>query len=441
MSDMSYMNPRIEEYLQQANPWWRGAPFERFVGKPRDRYVERIFSSFSLDEIKVLFGVRRSGKSTIVYQLIERLLQDGVPPANIIFVNFENNIFLPFMNDAGFLDDLVEYARSLTNPKGRVYLFLDEVQEVAGWERWANKVHEQKLPLHLLLTGSSSTLQSVELATLLTGRNLSFEIRPLDFSEYIFFKTGRHVERKSFSHYGQERSEYMHLFRGYLEEGGFPGVVLTEDRVLREALLRQYFQDIIYRDLVRKHGVRQPVKLENLALYLISNVGRALSYRNIAGAMGIAVDTLKEYISSFERACLFSFLSPFAFSTKHKLRETHNRKIYTVDHGLRNVLAMTVDRDEGFTVENIVFNKLKGEKLLGYIEDPEVDFAFNRTGVNHLVQVCVAPELPTRELENLKAHEIQKSRKLIVSGNIHDVRDDVEILPAWYYLLDGWALR
>ena len=433
---MSCMNPRIEEYLQQANPWWRGAAFDRFVGKARVRYVERIYSSFSMDEIKVLFGVRRSGKSTIVYQLIEKLLQDGVPSANIIFVNFENNIFSPFLGEAGFLDDLVEYARSLTNPKGRVYLFLDEVQEVVGWERWANKVHEQKLPLHLLLTGSSSTLQSAELATLLTGRNLSFEIRPLDFPEYIFFKTGRRIERRPFSHYGQERSEIMHLFRGYLEEGGFPGVVLTEDRVLREALLRQYFQDIIYRDLVRKYSVRQPVKLENLALYLISNVGRALSYRNIAGAMGIAVDTLKEYIGYFERACLFSFLPPFAFSTKHKLRETHNRKIYTADHGLRNVLAMNVDRDEGFVVENIVFNKLKGEKLLGYIEEPEVDFVFNRGGVNHLVQISVASELPPREFENLKGHDFKRPRRLIVSGNIHDVSDDVEILPAWYYLLD-----
>jgi hypothetical protein len=430
------MNPRIEEYLQQANPWWRGEGFDAFVGKARPRYVEPISKSFLLDEIKVLFGVRRSGKSTIVYQLIDKLLQESVPPANIIFINFENNIFSPLINEIGFLDDLVEYARSLTNPKGRVYLFLDEVQEVPGWERWANKVHEQKLPLHLLLTGSSSTLQSAELATLLTGRNLSFEIRPLDFSEYLFFKTGKFFEKKQLSQYGQEKSEVMHLFRSYLEEGGFPGVVLTEDRVLRESLLRQYFQDIIYRDLVRKYSIRQPVKLENLALYLISNVGRALSYRNIAGSMGIAVDTLKEYIGYFERACLFSFLSPFAFSVKHKLRETHNRKIYTADHGLRNVLAMNIDRDEGFTVENIVFNKLKGEKLLGYLEDPEVDFVFNRAREHHLVQVSVGSELPSREFDNLNRHDFKKARRLIVSGNIHEQKDDIEVLPAWYYLLN-----
>lgn len=430
------MNPRIEECLHQANPWWRGAPFDKFAGVARARYIERIFKSFSLNEIKVLFGVRRSGKSTIVYQLIERLLHDGTPPSNIIFINFENNIFSPFLNEAGFLDDLVEYARSINNPKGRMFLFLDEIQEVTGWERWANKVHEQKLPMHLLLTGSSSTLQSAELATLLTGRNLSFEIKPLDFSEYIFFKAGRWIEKKPYASYGEEKSEIMHFFRGYLDEGGFPGVVLAGDRELKQSLLRQYFQDIIYRDLVRKYNVRHPLKIENLALYLISNVGRALSYRNIAGAMGIAIDTLKEYIGYFEHACLFSFLSPFAFSTKHKLRETHNRKIYTADHGLRNVLAMNVDRDEGFIVENMVFNKLKGEKLLGYLEDPEVDFVFNRGGGNHLVQVSVAADLPLREFENLERDDFRKPTKTIVSENIADVIDDVDIVPAWHYLLE-----
>lgn len=429
------MNPRIEEYLEQANPWWHGKRFDNFIGKPRPRYVENIYKSFSLNEIKVLYGVRRSGKSTILYQLVQKLLEDEVPTENIIFVNFENNIFLPHLEDVNFLDSILEFAKSLTNPKGRIYLFFDEIQEVAGWESWANKIYEQKKSIHLLLTGSSSTLQSAELATLLTGRNLSFEIKPLDFQEYIFFKKGTSVEKKTFSQYGDEKSELAYYFRNYLHEGGFPGVVLTEDRSLQESLLRQYFQDIIYRDLVRKYNVRQPVKLENLALYLMSNVGRALSYRNIAGSMGIAVDTLKEYITYFERACIFSFLSPFAFSAKHKLREMHNRKIYTVDLGLRNVMATSFDSDEGFSVENLVYNKLKGEKLLGYNEAPEIDFVFNREGKNHLVQVSVGETLPEREFSNLEKADFKNSTKCIVSDNLYSAEGDVDIIPAWQYLL------
>lgn len=429
------MNVKIEEYLYEANPWWQGKDFHRFLGVERESYVSKIYRSFKLNEVKVLFGVRRSGKSTMIYQLIARLIKDKVPAQNIIFINFDNNIFSSLTDDPVFLDDLFEKAKTLNNSKGRIFLFLDEIQEIPGWERWVNKIFEQKKNIHIMLTGSSSTLQSTELSTLLTGRNLSFEISTLNFKEYLFFKTGRVFEQKEFAKYGDEKTEIVHYFNKYLEEGGFPAVVLADDDELKKALLRQYFQDIIYRDLVRKYKIRSPKKLENLAIYLISNIGRALSYRNIAGSMGIAVDTLKEYIDYFERAGFFSFLSPFTFSTKQKLREMHNRKIYVADHGFKNVFALNYDQDSGFVVENIIYNKLKTEKLLGYTDDPEIDFAFNRDRKNYLVQVSFTNSIPQREFDNFEDIRFKKHTKLIISANTYEDSGDIKVLPAWYYLL------
>lgn len=428
------MNREIEEYLHKTNPWWHGLDFKTHIGIWRYSYVEKIHRSFSIREMKVLYGIRRCGKSTILYQLIKTLLEQGTPQKNIAFINFENNLFSPYLNTPGFLDDLFETIKRINLPKGPLFLFLDEIQEVPLWEKWANKIYEQKLDIQLVLTGSSSTLQSTELATLLTGRNLSFEIKPLNFQEYLFFKTGSPVEKKDYYDMLDKKTELTHYFENYLQEGGFPGIVLTQDPELKEALLRQYFQDILYRDLIRKYEIRQPLKLENLAIYLVSNIGRALSYRSMANTMGIAIDTLKEYLSYFEKAGLFSFLPPFTFSLKSKLRDTHPNKIYVTEHGLRNVAALNYDRDEGFIVENITFQKIKNEKLLGYIDKPPIDFAFHKKGL-YLLQVSYTDSLHPREQESLEKAPLKSENKIIVSKNVFENTEKIKTIPAWYYLL------
>ncbi|MCM8775348.1 MAG: ATP-binding protein [Candidatus Omnitrophica bacterium] len=428
------MDAKIEELLHKSNPWWHKKEFQAQLGLPRHAYVERISKAFSIREIKVLYGVRRSGKSTLLYQIIRKLLDQGIPPQNIALVNLENNLFAPWIAQRDFLDRLFETIVTLHNPQGKVFLFLDEIQEAPFWEKWVTKMYEQKSPLQITVTGSSSSMQSTELATLLTGRNLSFEIKPLNFQEYLFFKTGHLYEKKDYDEMLDQKTELAHYFERYLQEGGFPGIVLTQDETLKENLLKQYFQDILYRDLVRKYEVRHPVKLENLAFYLASNIGRALSYRKISATMGLAVDTLKEYLSHFERAGLFSFLGPFTFSSKAKLREVHNRKIYIADHGLRNVAALGSGRDTGFTVENLVFHKLKGEKLLGYTEAPEIDFAFSRAGI-HLIQVCYEEDFPPRELEAFEKLRLNRKVNILISKNTYQPVGKIKILPAWYYLL------
>ena len=424
------MNQAVEELLHQTNPWWRGKDFKAHTGILRERYVHKIFKSFSVREIKILYGVRRSGKSTLLYQLIQHLLNHRTPAKNVAFVNFENNLFVPVIDQPSFLDQLLETIQKITNPKGEMFLFLDEIQEVKGWEKWANKIYEQKRPIHLVFTGSSSSMQSTELATLLTGRNLSFEIKPLDFQEYLLFKTGKVPVKESYEAFSDQRAELKHYFEKYLKEGGFPGIVLTKDPGLKDDLLRQYFQDILYRDLIRKHEIRQPLKLEALALYLISNMGRSLSYRSLAGTLNIAVETLKEYLIYFERSGLFSFLPPFSFSLKPRLRDTVRKKIYVADVGLRNAAAWNIGGDTGFLVENLIFQLLKGEKSLGYTEDPEIDFAFIKQG-SHLVQVCYADSIPPREVAAFQKTSLKSKSKILISKDACQPSARIRMIPAW----------
>jgi len=431
---MTSMNTDILEYLREANPWWSGRSFDRLAGRPRPDYVEPVFKAFSAREIKILYGIRRSGKSTIFYQLIQRLLRESVPATNIFFVNLESNLFGPLIEKANFLDRLLETLKTLTNPKGLIYLFLDEVQEVPKWEKWAHKIHELKLPVQMIASGSSSTLQSSDAGEMITGRNLSFEIRPLGFGEYLFFKTGKRPVKKNYADHAGERAECLHHFEKYLEEGGFPAVVLTEDPAIKEHLLKQYFQDILYRDIIRKAQIRSPIKLEGLGYFLISNIGRSLSYRKISATLNLAVETLKEYLALFEKAGLFLYLSPFSYSTKAKLKEPHQRKIYTADSGLRNACSLTHGRDSGYLVENLVFQSLRRHKILGYMEKPEIDFA-HFDGGNHLVQVSYADELADREQQVFDKVKLKIQSRILITKSTFETRGRIQLIPAWYYLL------
>ncbi len=210
---------------------------------------------------------RRAGKSTILYQVINKLQDDGIDPKAILHINFEEPGLSPYLQPA-LLDQLYDLYRSRIFPKGRAYIFLDEIQNVPEWERWVRARNDLE-NIKIFITGSSSALLSGELATVLSGRNFCFNIYPLSFKEVLKFKNIS-VPNKPFP--STPPAEVHYALNEYLQWGGFPRVVLAKHDEERARILRRYFDEILFKDIVQRYEIRNVMALQFDA-YLI-NIAR-----------------------------------------------------------------------------------------------------------------------------------------------------------------------
>ncbi|MEW6609989.1 MAG: AAA family ATPase, partial [bacterium] len=212
------------------------------IGVLREEYLTRIKRYLSTDEIVVVTGVRRSGKSTLLLQVIFELIKNNLPSINTLYVNFEDPRFYNFLN-IDLLDRIWQAYNDYLKPKGKVYLFLDEVQKIIGWENWVRAKYDRKEAVKIFVTGSNAELLSSEFASLLTGRHLELFITPLSFREFLIFK-GMGIKTDKLW-WIQNKNRLNNFTLEYLQLGGFPKIVLTRDELLRKELLTQYFNDIL----------------------------------------------------------------------------------------------------------------------------------------------------------------------------------------------------
>lgn len=416
----------LEDSIREWNPWWaEGAVPESLLGEERD-LLEDLHRSLKVKHVKDIIGVRRAGKTTLMYQLIQRLISEGVSPKRIVFLNFDD----PEIGMAPF-PKLLEAIYRITP---RVdYLFLDEVQQREGWERWVRTQYDTSRFRQIIVSGSSASLLSRDVSRVLTGRHITFRLRPFSFREYL-----RHVGWRDFSvdRILGRRGELLYHLRRYLEEGGFPEVA-GKDEYSRKRILVNLFRDIVERDVAARHGVDADVA-ERIAFYLISNISKEYSLRRVAAAAGVSVETTERHISHLVDSFLFYRLRLFSYSVRQQFRE--NKKIYCVDTGLVNAVAFKVGRELGRALENAVFLKLEDdEREVYYWKDRkgEVDFLLSRgSSVEGLLQVCV--ELKEREFSSLKrAMEFYGvKRGVVVTENTAGEEDSVELIPAWRFLLN-----
>jgi len=211
-------------------------------------------------QILALIGIRRAGKSTLMFQLMEELVDRGVDEKGLLYVNFEEPLFTQYLS-LNLLDNILTAFREIVRPSGRIFLFLDEIQNIPSWERWVRVRTDQGVKV--IISGSSSRLLSSELATLLTGRQISFPIHPFSFSEFIFSQ-GVHTENLLDAL--KQKAEIGALLHDYLKWGGFPEAVLITDEYKKRILLRQYFEDILYKDVAFRHGLKDINLLKKLTL-------------------------------------------------------------------------------------------------------------------------------------------------------------------------------
>ena len=302
-------------------------------------------------EIIDLIGPRRSGKSSILKLIVKRLgLKD-----NYLFINFADPIFIT-NNEPAVIEELIQVFREYFNPKLE-YLFFDEIQDITHWERAIRKLRDDD-KFKIFLTGSSSKLLSGELSTLLTGRHQSYRILPLSFQEFIAFRGVVLAGKRDLVL--KEKTLLKH-FDEYLSIGGFPEIVLTNNR----ELLKSYFFDIVQKDVVMRYDVREKEVLQKMAVYLMSNAAKIASVETLKNTFSISFALASSYIEYLKEAFLIFDLQQFSYSlkTQHKAL----KKIYSIDTGLSNAVSFKFSEDIGRALENVVFLELlKGGNEIYY---------------------------------------------------------------------------
>ncbi|MGM0682451.1 MAG: ATP-binding protein, partial [Thermodesulfobacteriota bacterium] len=264
---------KLFEIVSNYNRFWSGEGLD--AGVERD-ILGPVVRQLSGREVIVLKGVRRSGKSTLMNQVIRHLLAGGADPHQILRVNLEEPL-LAMEYSIELLEQIYRTYREKINPEGHCWLFLDEIQNIPGWESWVRGRGETE-KIKVFVTGSSARMLSRDIGTKLTGRQISFEIFPLSFQEFLRFNE---VVVSTETDYIGRKPLIRKLFEQYMQYGGFPEVVLKKEDEDKSLLLKSYFDDIVYRDITARHEIRDIANLRNLAVYMLTNTARLTSVNKL----------------------------------------------------------------------------------------------------------------------------------------------------------------
>lgn len=351
--------------------------------------------------VKVLTGIRRSGKSTIMKMIMDKLENERhIPKENIISMRFDSMEYEDMTAKQMF-----ETIKAGLSVQGRTYLFLDEVQEISGWEKVVNSFLGE-YDVDIYVTGSNSRMMSSEIATYLTGRYVSFQVYPLSFEEYLAFR--REVTEVKNPH--QELADYVRL-------GGFPATHLraySQDEVY--TIVRDIYNSTIFSDIVRRNQIRKVDQLERVVKYTFSNVGNTFSAKSISDYLksekrSIDNETVYSYLEKLEKAYILHRCSRYDLQGKEILKT--QEKFYLADTSLRySVLGYGPD-SVAPSLENVVYLELcrRGYKVyIGKTTDGEVDFVASRQGEKLYVQV-------TQEIHSEKTEKREYERLLEIKDN------------------------
>ncbi len=385
----------------------------------------------ALPHAVVVSGVRRCGKSTLLNQVIGDHYKDGV-----YYLNFEDERLVDFTVED--FNDLYEVFLELYGEK-KVFFF-DEIQNIPKWEMFVRRM--QGKGCKFFITGSNASLLSKELGTKLSGRNINIELFPFSFLEFLSFKGVQPSKNGLFL--TVERATLKKHFSEYLRHGGMPEYLKYQDRVL----LKRVYEDILYRDIVARYGIKQVKPLRELGLYLLSNIGGTFSYNNLKKVLGLgSMNTIKSYADYLENSYLIFLISKFSYSLKEQFVAL--KKIYCIDNGLAESIAFQFSKNKGKFLENLVFLELKriGSEIYYYktTNNLEVDFLV-KTGKKNLQLIQVADNLDNdktrqREINSLtRAMEELKLKEALILTD--DTEDDlkiegkrIKIIPLYKWLL------
>jgi uncharacterized protein len=376
-------------------------------------------------QISVITGIRRSGKSTLLLQLAD-LFHD------FHFITFDDERLLNFQV-ADFNTLLIELNKLIPSQT----IVIDEVQNIEGWERFIRRLHDEGYKV--FISGSNSKLLSSELATHLTGRYIKTELYPFSFAEYLQLKEIDFKEKSTLN-----LGKLSSALDEYLSKGGFPEFLISDD----PEFLHRIYEDIIYRDLIVRFGIKNIKGFKNMTQYLFTNFTKETNYNSLAGILGFSSTTsVRDYVSYLSESYMIFELYRYDYSLKKQYQS--NKKIYTIDNGLRNAISFRTGQDKGRMLENLIFIELKRRGIECWFyktnTNLEVDFLWfdNKP---RLMQVCydlTDPFTLKREISALETamKELSVKSSLILSYN--EKRDvvtntgTISVIPVMEWLLDN----
>ena len=410
------------------------------VYKNRDLYLNKLIAFQDTEPVKIVTGIRRCGKSSLLKLMVRHLLETGVTKEQIVEMNFESHEFKDMTADS-----LYRYVQGLSIPGKRMYLFFDEIQRIPAWEEAVNSFRVD-LDCDIYITGSNAYLLSSEYATYLSGRCVEIKMLPLSFREFLYFHGFQLREtanalggtRKVAFDASGERYELREIFDAYLRFGGMPGIAdvgLDQERAL--TLLDGIYSTVVVRDILereKRRGQRQitdPVLLRKIILFLADNIGSTVSANSIGNTLvneGLlegnarknapSAHTVQAYVGALLESYIFYEVKRFDIKGKEYLRTLG--KYYIADIGLRNYLLGFRDRDTGHVLENIVYFELlrRGyDVAIGKIENAEIDFIASNAKEKLYIQVTES--LNNEEVRRRELAPLQKVRdnyeKMILS--------------------------
>ena len=431
------------EILAILKDWndWEG---QQDVGIIRSAYLNRLEALIAgSNQIITITGPRRAGKSYLMRQMARRFSEQGVKRENILFVNFEDPRFTSL--DTKLLAQIYDVYKGFLSSTDTPYIFLDEIQEVDGWEKWVRTMHELK-KAKIIVSGSNAHLLSRELGTLLTGRHLDLTVFPLSFAEYLLFNK---VEVKNaFDILGKEAG-IDGLLHKYTEAGSFPEVALS---VKKTEVLLNYFDDLLTKDLLKRFRVRKTPAMKALIKYYLSNAGNLITFTSAGKSLQVHTNTIERFSGYFEDVYLIFLLKRFSYKVKEQ--EKSPRKIYAIDTGLCNSLGFRFSENIGRLAENIVFLALKRKQILDPrmelfywkdIQHREVDFVIKHgLKVTSMIQVCW--NIRDEKAKNRELRSLHKGMKDLNIANATVITDATEgeeklhdtivkLVPLWKWLL------
>jgi predicted AAA+ superfamily ATPase len=399
----------MEQILAIFNHWWE-EPFKA-EGIRRERYLDLLNRKQKTKDIVFITGLRRVGKTTLVRQYVEQLIDDGEDPERILYFSMDH----PGLVKESILDVLDAYRRSHgLKHNDRFTAFIDEIHLREGFEQELKTIYDLG-HVKVFATGSSS-LFMVERGSFLTGRQTFIEILPFSFSEYLDLM-GLKVKRSD-----------AHLMVKYAEDyvrtGGLPEYLKTGD----PGYLTTLISSVLYKDIAARKGVRNVQALRELLLVVTQSTGSKLSPRRIGRILGISHETVREHLSSFEEANLTHTLR-----LKGKVSESMAapRKVYASDTGIVHVLSPTVNL--GSLVENCVFNLLRGrhgDVAYGQARGREVDFILRGA----CYEVKYSDKVGNEDVAHLR--DVRTDRKTVITRNQTGKIDGIEFVPLWRFLMD-----
>lgn len=389
--------------------------------------MEFIRPYFDTPFVKILTGIRRCGKSTILEMIMNELLDKGIKKENVIYLHLDS-----FINDDITTGKKLYEFISERIKDEKVYIFIDEVQEATGWEKAINSLMVD-YDVDIYVTGSNSKLLSSEISTYLTGRYISIPVYTLSYEEYLSFKK----ETKQFI----QEKDYI---KEYIEYGGFPSIALQSfSRNEAYTVVKDIYNSVIFTDIVKRNSIRKIDLLEKVVKFIFENIGKSFSISSITAFFKseermVDKETLYNYISYLEKAYIIYRANRYDIQGKEVLKT--QEKYYLLDQSLKYSMLSFNSKMIASVLENIVFLELRRrhyDVYIGKFKTKEIDFVATKNSKKIYVQVCRnLPEDSDREIQNLKEIEDNYPKYIVTldkydSGNI----DGIEIVYLEDFLL------